>query len=56
MKERLLEEIRKVGDLVASDLAGVENIRIAYLGKKGLLNDLFAEFKTVPGGSPKGRT
>lgn len=53
MKERLLEEIRKVGDLVASDLAGVENIRIAYLGKKGLLNDLFAEFKTVPGESKK---
>ncbi len=53
MKERLLEEIRKVGDLVASDLASVENIRIAYLGKKGLLNDLFAEFKTVPGESKK---
>ncbi|MDD4703166.1 MAG: phenylalanine--tRNA ligase subunit alpha [Bacteroidales bacterium] len=53
MKERLLEEISKVEGLVASDLEGVETHRIAYLGKKGLLNDLFAEFKTVPNENKK---
>ena len=53
MKERLLEEIRKVGDLVASDLAGVENIRIAYLGKKGLLNDYLQNLKQYQGKAKK---
>lgn len=47
MKERILEEIGKINNLQASDLNDVENIRIQYLGKKGLLNDLFAEFKIV---------
>ncbi|MFA6200795.1 MAG: phenylalanine--tRNA ligase subunit alpha [Bacteroidales bacterium] len=47
MKERILGEIKKVNDLSALELNDVENIRIQYLGKKGLLNDLFAEFKTV---------
>ncbi|MDD2191810.1 MAG: phenylalanine--tRNA ligase subunit alpha [Bacteroidales bacterium] len=48
MKERILEEIGKVNDLKASEINDVENIRIQYLGKKGLLNDLFLEFKAAP--------
>ncbi|MFA7133158.1 MAG: phenylalanine--tRNA ligase subunit alpha [Bacteroidales bacterium] len=48
MKERISGEITKVNELVASEINDVENIRIQYLGKKGLLNDLFAEFKVVP--------
>lgn len=48
MKDRILGEIAKVNELVASEINDVENIRIQYLGKKGLLNDLFAEFKVVP--------
>lgn len=48
MKERILEEIGKVNELKASELNDVENIRIQYLGKKGLLNDLFLEFKAAP--------
>ena len=47
MKERILGEIKKVNELSALELNDVENIRIQYLGKKGLLNDLFGEFKTV---------
>jgi len=47
MKERILGEIKKVSELSALELNDVENIRIQYLGKKGLLNDLFGEFKTV---------
>lgn len=47
MKEKILAEIEKANSLSALDLNDVENIRIQYLGKKGLLNDLFAEFKTV---------
>ncbi|HHT02835.1 MAG TPA: phenylalanine--tRNA ligase subunit alpha [Bacteroidales bacterium] len=48
MKERILEEIGKVNELKASEISDVENIRIQYLGKKGLLNDLFLEFKAAP--------
>ncbi|MFA7082006.1 MAG: phenylalanine--tRNA ligase subunit alpha [Bacteroidales bacterium] len=48
MKERILEEIGKVNELKASEINDVENIRIQYLGKKGLLNDLFLEFKAAP--------
>ncbi|MCK9163047.1 MAG: phenylalanine--tRNA ligase subunit alpha [Bacteroidales bacterium] len=48
MKERILEEIGKLKDLKASAINDVENIRIQYLGKKGLLNDLFLEFKNAP--------
>ncbi len=53
MKEKILAEIEKANSLSASDLNDVENIRIQYLGKKGLLNDLFAEFKTVPSDQKK---
>lgn len=48
MKERILEEVEKIKDLKALAINDVENIRIEYLGKKGLLNSLFSEFKTVP--------
>jgi len=48
MKDRILAEIEKVKSLTAIEAADIENIRIQYLGKKGLLNDLFAQFKTVP--------
>ncbi len=48
MKERILEQIGKVNELKASEISDVENIRIQYLGKKGLLNDLFLEFKAAP--------
>ena len=53
MKEKILAEIEKANSLSASDLNDVENIRIQYLGKKGLLNDFFAEFKTVPSDQKK---
>src|SRR5574344_1541637 len=48
MKEIILKEIEKVKSLSAIETADIENIRIQYLGKKGLMNELFAQFKTVP--------
>lgn len=48
MRERILSEIEVIKKLTASNLNDVEEIRIKYLGKKGLLNDMFAEFKNVP--------
>jgi len=48
----MLEEIQKiineVESLEAKTEAEVENLRVKYLGKKGLLSGLFAEFKQVP--------
>ena len=44
IKEKL-EEIKK---LSASTKEELEKIRIEYLGKKGLMNELFAQFKGVP--------
>lgn len=44
IKEKL-EEIKK---LSASTKEELEKIRIEYLGKKGLMNELFAQFKDVP--------
>ena len=42
--EQLLEEVNKFS---ASKLEEVEQLRIKILGKKGVLNDLFASFKEV---------
>ncbi len=43
--ERLLDEIRSMS---ASDEREIEALRIKYLSKKGLVNDLMAEFRNVP--------
>jgi phenylalanyl-tRNA synthetase alpha chain len=42
--KELLEEVKQ---FEAQDLAQVEEFRIKFLGKKGLMNDLFKEFKNV---------
>jgi phenylalanyl-tRNA synthetase alpha chain len=47
MKNKILEQISKINNLTASSVDELENIRIHYLGKKGILNNLFAEFKDV---------
>ncbi len=41
----LLEEVKNFS---TSDKNELEQFRIKYLGKKGILNDLFAEFKKIP--------
>ncbi|AZQ59940.1 phenylalanine--tRNA ligase subunit alpha [Maribacter sp. MJ134] len=48
MIETIREHILQVENFTAEDKAAVEAFRIKYLGKKGLLNDFFAEFKNVP--------
>jgi len=45
--EQIEEEIHKVEAFHSEDAAEVEKFRIGYLGKKGLLKELFAFFKTV---------
>jgi phenylalanyl-tRNA synthetase alpha chain len=48
--EKILEEARQFN---AETKEEVEQFRIKYLGKKGILSDLFSRFKDVPGDQKK---
>ncbi len=53
MIDKIKEEISAVASFTADNMEAVETFRIKYLGKKGLLNDFFAEFKNVPNDQKK---
>jgi len=48
MIQQIDKYLEEVAGFTAKDLKTVEDFRIKYLGKKGILNQLFAEFKNVP--------
>jgi phenylalanyl-tRNA synthetase alpha chain len=48
MIETVKEHLEKVAQFEANDPEAVEQFRISYAGKKGILNDLFAAFREVP--------
>ena len=48
MKQRIKQAIENLKYLSANTIEEIEQLRIQYLGKKGVINDLFAQFKTVP--------
>ena len=48
MIEELKEHIAEVEQFSADNLEAVEDFRIKYLGKKGVLNQYFAAFKSIP--------
>ena len=48
MIDKIKEHIARVENFQATGQEEVEAFRIEYLGKKGLLNKFFAEFKNVP--------
>jgi len=48
MTETIKEHISEIEAFTANTKDEVENFRIKYLGKKGILNGYFAEFKAVP--------
>jgi phenylalanyl-tRNA synthetase alpha chain len=48
MTETIKEHISEIEAFQATTKEEVENFRIKYLGKKGILNQYFAEFKAVP--------
>jgi len=53
MIHKIKEHISEVESFSAKSLEEVEQFRIKYLGKKGLLNDFFAEFKNIPNNQKK---
>lgn len=53
MIETIKEHLAQVEKFTADNVNDIEAFRIKYLGKKGLLNEFFAEFKNVPGDQKK---
>lgn len=53
MIDIIKKHISEVESFTADTKDAVETFRIKYLGKKGLLNDFFAEFKNVPNDQKK---
>ncbi|MBO5677042.1 MAG: phenylalanine--tRNA ligase subunit alpha, partial [Bacteroidaceae bacterium] len=49
MLERISNLLGEIQTLSAADEKELEALRIKYLSKKGLLNDLMADFRNVPG-------
>ena len=47
MIDRIQHLIDEANSFTTDSLPELEAFRIKFLGKKGLLNDLFADFKTV---------
>ncbi len=48
LKEKIESLLGEVSGLQATDAQAVEQLRIKYLGKKGVVNALMAEFRDVP--------
>ncbi|MDB9988290.1 phenylalanine--tRNA ligase subunit alpha [Flavobacteriaceae bacterium] len=48
MIETVKEHLQKVAQFEATDQEAIEQFRISYAGKKGILNYLFAAFRAVP--------
>lgn len=46
--EKIQELLAEVNSVSLANAEETENFRIKYLGRKGILNDLFEEFKAVP--------
>jgi len=53
MIDQIKEHVEKVKQFTAKTEDELEQFRIEYLGKKGILNAFFAEFKTIPNENKK---
>lgn len=53
MIERIASLLEEVRTLEAADVKEVEALRIKYLGKKGIVNALMDEFRSVPAGQKR---
>lgn len=48
MKNKIADCLKDVASFHAASIEELEQFRIKYLGKKGIITSLFADFKTVP--------
>ena len=51
--DKIKEHIAKIEDFKVQTKEELEQLRIQYLGKKGVLNEFFAAFKEVPAAEKK---
>jgi phenylalanyl-tRNA synthetase alpha chain len=48
MIDKIEQYLEEINNFQSTDPEEIEAFRIKYLGRKGILNDLFAEFKNIP--------
>ena len=48
MIEEVKKHLKEVESFSGNDIEAIENFRLSYAGKKGILNELFADFRAVP--------
>lgn len=48
MIDQVKDHLEKVAQFESTDEEAIESFRIAYAGKKGILNDFFASFREIP--------
>jgi phenylalanyl-tRNA synthetase alpha chain len=48
MQEKIIQYLSEVDQFSADSAEAIEQFRIRFAGRKGLLNDLFEDFKSVP--------
>ncbi len=53
MLQKITELLQEVSSVTAKNSDELELFRLKYLSKKGLLSDLFEDFKNVPSSSKK---
>ena len=47
MEDKIKKDIQEIQDFKSDSIAEIEEFRIKFLGKKGLLNSYFVEFKSL---------
>ena len=47
MEDKIKKDIKEIQDFTSDSIAEIEEFRIKFLGKKGLLNSYFVEFKSL---------
>ena len=53
MIDKLDEHISYIKNFKSKDIDEIESLKIQFLGRKGIINDLFSEFKNVPSDQKK---
>ena len=53
MLDHIKDLINEVKSFSSENFSEIESFRIKFLGKKGVLNSLFSDFKTIPGKNKK---
>ena len=53
MEDKIKKDIQEIQDFKSDSIAEIEEFRIKFLGKKGLLNSYFVEFKFLDSSEKK---